>query len=253
MFTSVCLYYFFFLNAKVASDAHGRVGSLSRETVCTENLTPLLKLLPSYASKTTSSQTTSSKLNAAHTLAGLLQPLSLFDSPYHSLSLRVLPYCESLSSLTAQSCDHRMYTMQIGVEFVSAPSSIPKKTSLADLPSASVLSPGSTLRRLSYFHHWTLSSLFRNTALRRISAVASRSELHMLVPKCLASNSTSSEKLKHLHVNSHVGRQQVQPHTVNSNDSDFTRYSLNFTFCFLKNDFFSSKCLLLFIAEWFGI
>ncbi|CAG8852192.1 401_t:CDS:2, partial [Racocetra persica] len=56
-----------------------RYGSLPHENVCTENLTPWIKLLPC---KSTSG------------IASLLNGHKLYDSNFHSMSIHVRPSCE---------------------------------------------------------------------------------------------------------------------------------------------------------------
>eukprot|EP01083_Nonionella_stella_P064018 166490_1 len=57
---------------------HLRHGTLPREHVCTENLTPWVKLLP---------------CRRAAGIGSLLNPLKLFDSHFHSMQIHAVPIC----------------------------------------------------------------------------------------------------------------------------------------------------------------
>lgn len=61
------------------SENHLRYATLSRETVCTENLSPWKKLLPCIGKAG---------------LSTLLNPLRLFDSSYHSLAVHLRSVCQ---------------------------------------------------------------------------------------------------------------------------------------------------------------
>ncbi len=187
-------------------DSTVRYGILARENVCTENLTPFLKLLPSYKSSSSSSshapsasKSSASSSTSTRTLAGLLRPRSLFASPYHSLSLRThRVVCAASSTGVDRECNHRArWRMEISVSAVLAPASLPSLAPLAPLlasaptasSSASSLSSSSAvpfLARASYHHRWSLSSLFGRTALRAVAASASHSRLVLELPPPLA-------------------------------------------------------------------
>lgn len=181
-------------------DSTARYGILARENVCTENLTPFLKLLPSYKSSSSSHSSSASKSSASlststRTLAGLLRPHSLFASPYHSLSLRT--HRVACAASTGAECNHRTrWRLEISVLAVLAPASLPSLAPLARLlasaptPTASASSSSSSslpfLARASYHHRWSLSSLFGRTALRAVAASASHSRLVFELPPPLA-------------------------------------------------------------------
>ncbi|CAG8451990.1 8749_t:CDS:10 [Cetraspora pellucida] len=69
-----------FNTTELAERAELRYGSLPHENVCTENLTPWIKLLPC---KSTSG------------IASLLNGHKLYDSNFHSMSIHVRPSCEA--------------------------------------------------------------------------------------------------------------------------------------------------------------
>ncbi|EXX71787.1 Gpi16p [Rhizophagus irregularis DAOM 197198w] len=72
---------------ELSARAELRYGSLPHENVCTENLTPWIKLLPC---KSTSG------------IASLLNGHKLYDSNFHSMSIHVRPVCQDLECLDRQ-------------------------------------------------------------------------------------------------------------------------------------------------------
>ncbi|CAG8553270.1 8397_t:CDS:10, partial [Funneliformis mosseae] len=72
---------------ELSTDAELRYGSLPHENVCTENLTPWIKLLPC-------------KSNSG--IASLLNGHKLYDSNFHSMSIHVRPVCENSECLRKQ-------------------------------------------------------------------------------------------------------------------------------------------------------
>jgi hypothetical protein len=134
---------------------------LPRENVCTENLTPFLKLLPSYSTNLRSKA-------AAGTIAGLLRPQAIFGSPYHSLVLRTFPV------------DSSHWRLQIAVTAVIAPASLPAHVQFNELLTSP--QPNLVLRRRPYYHRWSLDQVFAHTSLQQVAASASKSSLFVRLP-----------------------------------------------------------------------
>ncbi|CAJ0627124.1 3382_t:CDS:10 [Entrophospora sp. SA101] len=71
----------FYNDTELSERAELRYGSLPHENVCTENLTPWIKLLP---------------CKSMSGIASLLNGHKLYDSNFHSMSIHVKPICEDL-------------------------------------------------------------------------------------------------------------------------------------------------------------
>lgn len=185
----------------------GRVGTLPRENVCTENLTPLLKLLPAYSriassSRSHSVSSSSPPTSSATSLAGWLRPLELFDSPYHSLALRSFPVCSSPKSSSSSSprCSQRRWIMSASVTAVLAPTSLPARVSLNTLltsvnkqqrqqQQSNSATVSTRLARSSFHHRWSLSSLLGQITLGAVASVAHCSSLHLILPRAFSHQS----------------------------------------------------------------
>ncbi|CAG8809000.1 11174_t:CDS:2, partial [Dentiscutata erythropus] len=73
--------------SELFDNAELRSGSLPHENVCTENLTPWIKLLP---------------CKSRSGIASLLNGHKLYDSNFHSMSIHVRPLCEDPECLSQQ-------------------------------------------------------------------------------------------------------------------------------------------------------
>eukprot|EP01134_Creolimax_fragrantissima_P001542 CFRG1542T1 len=126
--------------AKSGTHSAYRFSTLSRENVCTENLTPLIKLLP---------------CRSEAGIASMMNAYRVFNSEFVSLSLRLRMECEDAL------CEVQTQVLVLSVDVV--PTRVKENPSMPHLSS----------------YDWTLSSLL-DTPVPASCAVADRSEIYIV-------------------------------------------------------------------------